>query len=100
MISKEEVLALAELARLQLNEGEVTRLQKDMSDILNYVGHVSAFEVKERTNMKPVLRNIMREDVPRAAGDPLWDKEEALRSAFPTREHGFNVVRKIIQKDE
>jgi hypothetical protein len=42
----------------------------------------------------------MRKDTPRAAADPLAGKEESLRAAFPKREGGFNVVRKIIQKDE
>jgi len=46
------------------------------------------------------LRNVMRSDATRAEGDTMLNKEEALRSAFPKREGNFNVVRKIIQKDE
>jgi aspartyl-tRNA(Asn)/glutamyl-tRNA(Gln) amidotransferase subunit C len=100
MISREEVLNLAELARLELSEDEITSLQKDISNILDYVGQVSAVSVGDTDTKKPVLRNVMREDASRAANDVLAGKEEALRSAFPKRENSHNVVRKIIQKDE
>jgi len=43
---------------------------------------------------------VMREDMPRAEGDIMGGKEEALRAAFPKKENNYNVVRKIIQKDE
>ncbi len=36
MISKEEVLKIAKLARLELTEAEVGKMQKDMSAILDY----------------------------------------------------------------
>jgi aspartyl-tRNA(Asn)/glutamyl-tRNA(Gln) amidotransferase subunit C len=101
MISKEEVLNLAGLARLKLSDEEVASLQKDISNILDYVGqvsNVSTGNIAERG--KPELRNVMRADAARPAGDPLSGKEESLRAAFPKREGGFNVVRKIIQKDE
>lgn len=115
MISKEEIKNLAELARLELTEEEETGLQKDISNILEYVGQVSATAASQgdaqgltldqgssRLNLSRAspLVNIMRADTPREAGDPMAGKEEALRAAFPKREGGYNVVRKIIQKDE
>ena len=36
MISKEEVLHIAKLARLELTEKEVEKMQKDLSSILDY----------------------------------------------------------------
>ena len=48
----------------------------------------------------PAQQNVIREDVPRADGDTVGGKEEALRAAFPKKENNYNVVRKIIQKDE
>ncbi len=99
MISREEVLKLAELARLQLHDGEIEGLQKDISSILDYVGQVSqsAAGVEKES---PLHRNALRPDTPREVGDVLADKEQVLKAAFPTEEGGFNVVRKIIQKDE
>lgn len=105
MISKEEVLKLAELARLKLGEGEVESLQKDISSILEYVGQVSAVAPQGDTSAKaeesPLgVRNVMREDAPHAEGSLLLDKQQGLLKAFPVREGDYNVVRKIIQKDE
>ena len=106
MISKEEIGSLAELARLKLTDEEVVGLQTDISNILDYVGQVSA--VSQGDTLTPGLSkvspssnyNVMREDAPRPAGDTLAGKEEALRAAFPKRDGDHNVVRKIIQKDE
>ena len=97
MISKEDVLHLAELARLRLSDAEVENLQKDMTEILQYVGQVSAVSQSELREV-PLLHNVMRADTPRGADDAVAGKEEALRKAFPTREGDYNVVRKIIDK--
>ena len=99
MISKEEIKNLAELARLELTENEVTSLQKDISNILDYVGQVSAVSTDVVVDV-PENHNVMREDTPRAIDNPLAGKEALLRKAFPKEEKGYNVVRKIIQKDE
>ena len=110
MISKQDIQNLAELARLEVHDTEVEALQKDISGILAYVEAVSAAEIPNiSTNMgvstieqmdPGAPRNVMRDDTPRTQSDPLWAKEEALRQAFPTSESDYNVVRKIIQKDE
>ncbi len=104
MISREEVLKLAELSRLQVGEAEIEGLQKDISNILAYVETVSTVEIPQSGSSQDkgnsLHRNVMREDTPRADTDPFAGKEEALRTAFPSREGGYNVVRKIIQKDE
>lgn len=99
MISKEEVENLATLARLELREGEVENLQKDISSILDYVGQVNSIEGEERTE-SPVLRNVMREDAPHTESSLLIGKREALLRALPAVEEDYAVVRKIIQKDE
>ena len=106
MISREEVLTLAALARLKLSEAEVADLQKDISSILDYVGQVSnvtaqSGQASPRSNLgAPAHRNVMREDTPYGSDLPVFGKREALVQAFPKREGDYNVVRKIIQKDE
>lgn len=92
------MLSLAQLARLKLNEAEVKGLQKDISSVLDYVGQISNTASGAPAEV-PLVCNVLREDAPRAAEDPLFGKEEALRSAFPEREGGYNIVRKIIEKD-
>ena len=90
---------MAELARLKLTDDEVAGLQKDISNILDYVGQVAEVAAETKKEV-PLNHNIMREDVPREPNDTLAGKEEVLRAAFPKREGDYNVVRKIIQKDE
>jgi aspartyl-tRNA(Asn)/glutamyl-tRNA(Gln) amidotransferase subunit C len=103
MISKEEVQNLATLARLELSSAEVESLQKDISNILEYVGQVSA--VSLQGDALPTVpsnqpHNVLRDDAPRDRGDAMAGKEEKIKEAFPRREGNYNVVRKIIQKDE
>lgn len=100
MISREEIEHLATLARIELQEEEVESLQKDISDILEYVGQVSAVPQNDNSPAVPLHHNVMRADMPRRDDDQFADKEAAVRAAFPTQENGYNVVRKIIQKDE
>ena len=100
MITKEEVQHLATLARLELSDTEMEGLQKDISNILDYVGQVSAVSMGDAAPKAPVQRNVLRDDSPREEGNVLLGKEELLREAFPKREGVYNVVRKIIQKDE
>jgi aspartyl-tRNA(Asn)/glutamyl-tRNA(Gln) amidotransferase subunit C len=100
MIRKEEVIKLAELARLEVSETEIALLQKDMSNILDYVGQVAAVTLDGARPVPGINRNVMRADTPRAETDPLGNKREALLAALPKREGDYNVVRKIIQKDE
>ena len=100
MISIEEIRNLATLARLKLSSTEEESLQKDISSILDYVGQVSSVPMPNKKEDAGLWHNVMREDAPRAAGDQLAGKEAAVRAAFPKQEEGYNVVRKIIQKDE
>jgi aspartyl-tRNA(Asn)/glutamyl-tRNA(Gln) amidotransferase subunit C len=100
MISREEILNLAELARIRVSEEEIASLQKDISHILEYVGQVSAVSASSESPEPALARNVMRADEVRGEGDALAGKREALLSALPKREGDYNVVRKIIQKDE
>ncbi|TSC69173.1 MAG: hypothetical protein G01um101456_317 [Parcubacteria group bacterium Gr01-1014_56] len=100
MISREDIQTLAELARLEVSEEETASLQKDISNILDYVGHVSAVSSAEGEKDPGLNRNVLRRDVPRGESDPLADTREQLLEALPKREGDYNVVRKIIQKDE
>lgn len=100
MISIEEIRNLARLARLKLAPQEEESLQKDISSILDYVGQVSSVPMPDKKEDPGLWHNIMREDAPRGGSDPLAGKEAAVSGAFPASENGYNVVRKIIQKDE
>jgi aspartyl/glutamyl-tRNA(Asn/Gln) amidotransferase C subunit len=100
MISLDDIRTLAGLARLKLSAAEEEALQKDISSILDYVGQVSSVPMPDKKEDPGLWHNVMRADAVRDAGDPLAGKEAAVRDAFPKQEGGYNVVRKIIQKDE
>lgn len=64
MISKEEVLHTATLARLKLGKAEVGKYRKELSAILDYFEKLKEVDV---TNVNPmthsvVLENVMRSD--------------------------------------
>jgi len=63
MISKKEIQHLADLARLKLTEKEIKKYQKQLSDILDYVGQLKKINTKDvlpctgGTNLKNIFRN-------------------------------------------
>jgi aspartyl-tRNA(Asn)/glutamyl-tRNA(Gln) amidotransferase subunit C len=85
-ITKEDVLHVAELARLELTEEEIERLGGQLSAILEAVGKVSELDLADvpPTSHPLDLVNVWAEDEPR----PSLAPEEALANA-PEREGGF-----------
>jgi aspartyl-tRNA(Asn)/glutamyl-tRNA(Gln) amidotransferase subunit C len=85
-ISREEVLHVAKLARLDLTDEEVERLGAQLSAIVEAVGKVSEVDL---TDVEPTahpldLVNVWAEDEPR----PSLPVEDALANA-PDREGSF-----------
>lgn len=65
MISREEIVKLANLSRLQLSEDEIVRMQGEMTAILGYVDKLKSAPVAPETMGAPVMstnKNVMRED--------------------------------------
>jgi|SRR3989344_1747194 len=108
MISREEIQNLAQLSRLKLGDEEVAALQKDFDSILEYVGQIQNAVPQGDTSKQDTaleespfgsLLNVMREDKPRTADDPMAGKAEAILAAASKREGDHFVVRKIIDRD-
>lgn len=89
MISREEVLHVARLARLHLSEDELVRLQDELSDIIDYVQRIGELDLAgvSPTAHAVALTNVFREDEPWAG----LTQEEALANA-PATEDGHFVV--------
>jgi aspartyl-tRNA(Asn)/glutamyl-tRNA(Gln) amidotransferase subunit C len=66
-ISKDEVLHVARLARLELSEAEVAKFQEQLSDILEAVSKVSELDLSDvpPTAHPLEIANAWAEDVPR-----------------------------------
>ena len=90
MISKEEVLNLAALARLKVSDQEVESLQKDISNILEYVGQISAVSISGGdTPEVPLNHNILREDVVRGARRPDGREGRKYPQGIPAARRGL-----------
>jgi aspartyl-tRNA(Asn)/glutamyl-tRNA(Gln) amidotransferase subunit C len=88
-ITRDEVLHVARLARLELTEEEVERFTEQLSAILEAVAKVSELDLSEvEPTAHPLdVVNVWAEDEPR----PCLTQEEALANA-PDREAGFFKV--------
>jgi aspartyl-tRNA(Asn)/glutamyl-tRNA(Gln) amidotransferase subunit C len=88
-ITRDEVLHVARLARLELTEEEVGRFTEQLSAILEAVAKVSELDLSavEPTAHPLDLVNIWADDEPR----PSIPVEDALANA-PDREAGFFKV--------
>ena len=85
-ITRDQVLHVARLARLELGEEELSRLEEQLGAILDAVGKVSELDL---TDVEPTahpldLVNVWAEDEPR----PSLPIEDALANA-PERDGDF-----------
>ena len=88
-ISRELLLHVAHLARLELREEELARLETQLNDILAAVSKVSELDLSDvPATLHPLeVVNVWAEDEPR----PCLPVEEALANA-PEREGNFFKV--------
>jgi len=85
-ISKDEVLHVARLARLELTDDEVAKFQEQLSAILDAVSTVSELDLSDvpPTAHPLELQNAWDEDVPR----PCLPIDDVFANA-PDRDGGF-----------
>ncbi len=93
-LTPEEVKHIARLARVGLSDDEGSRLQSQLSQILDYFQRLQEVDTE---NVPPtahtlVMHNVMRDDEPH----PSIDKEEVLANA-PQREGDHFRVRAILE---
>jgi aspartyl-tRNA(Asn)/glutamyl-tRNA(Gln) amidotransferase subunit C len=88
-ISREDVLHVASLARLTLDEDEVDRAAGQLSSILDHVAALSQLDLAdvEPTAHALDLENVTRPDVTR----PSWPLDEVLSNAPVAEQGAFRV---------
>jgi len=89
MIDRDQVLHVARLARLRLDDAEVERMAAELSGILDHIERIGELDL---TGVPPTshvveVANALREDEPR----PSLDREVALSQAPARTEDGFLV---------
>jgi aspartyl-tRNA(Asn)/glutamyl-tRNA(Gln) amidotransferase subunit C len=88
-ITKEDVLHVARLARLEIPEAEIDRVRDQLGAILEAVGKVGELDLSdvEPTSHPLDLVNVWAEDEPR----PSLPREEALANAPDPADGAFRV---------
>lgn len=89
MIEREQVLHVAKLSRLRLEEAEVEAMRQDLSSILDHVDRLSEIQIEgvEPTSHVVPLENVLRDDVPR----PSLDRDVSLAGAPDELDGAYRV---------
>jgi aspartyl-tRNA(Asn)/glutamyl-tRNA(Gln) amidotransferase subunit C len=88
-ISREDVLHVAKLARLEIPEDQIEHVREELGAILEAVGKVSELDLEgvEPTSHPLDLVNVWDEDEPR----PSLSREDALANAPDPADGAFRV---------
>jgi aspartyl-tRNA(Asn)/glutamyl-tRNA(Gln) amidotransferase subunit C len=88
-ITRDDVLHVARLARLEIPEDEVDRVRDELGAILDAVGKVAELDLSdvEPTSHPLAVVNVWREDEPR----PSLSLEDALANAPDPVDGAFRV---------
>lgn len=94
MVTHEDVLYVAKLARLKIEAEELDRYAGQLSSILSHIDKISELDLAEVEPTTHVigLSNVFREDEPR----PSVDRDEALANG-PEVERGAFLVPPILE---
>jgi|SRR5688500_273054 len=90
MLSRDQVLHVARLARLELTDDEQRRMSEELSKVLDHIetiGELGDLADVEPTSHVIAVENVLRADEPR----PSLAPEIALESAPDTDMGGFRV---------
>ncbi|HWB39394.1 MAG TPA: Asp-tRNA(Asn)/Glu-tRNA(Gln) amidotransferase subunit GatC [Candidatus Saccharimonadales bacterium] len=93
-LTRDDVLKLAQLARLELAEDEIAEYSEELSSILDYVEQLQAVDVDnlQPTNQVTGLTNVMREDEVRDYG---YQPADLLKQVPETEKNQIKVKRMI-----
>jgi aspartyl-tRNA(Asn)/glutamyl-tRNA(Gln) amidotransferase subunit C len=93
-LTREQVVHIAELARLALTEEEIALFQEQLSAVLEYADRLQTLDTDAISPTASVLpvRNVMRTDEP----CPSMDQEDVLFNA-PETENGCFRVQAVLE---
>lgn len=93
-LSREDILKLAQLARLELTDGEIDEYAKELSAILQYVEQLNNADITglEPTNQVTGLTDVLREDEIKDYG---YEPSELLKNV-PDVQDGLIKVKRMI----
>ncbi len=91
-VTKQDILHIADLARLYVTEDEINNLH--MEDIIAFADKLKELDTEsiEPTNHVLDVVNVLREDVPRES----FDRDVILKNA-PQKGRGCFIVPKVVE---
>ncbi len=95
MITKEEVIKIAKLAHLHLNEEDIEKYQKDLSGLLDYAEQLKAVDTEGVEPLYQVtwLENVTRED---NVNQQSAENIERIVSASKNEQDGQFLVKDVL----
>lgn len=89
MLSREEVLHIAELVKLELTDEEIELFKTQLSDILDYISQLEKVDI---TNIEPTFHvndvdNVYREDEVK----PSLPQADVLKNAYAKEDNFFRL---------
>jgi len=93
LLSKEEILHLAKLAKLQLTDEEIVKYQSQLGETIEYIKNLDELDITDipATNSVGNLENVTYEDGAQSLNS-LTEKE-ALQNAKKVKNGEFAVTR-------
>ncbi len=90
-LSRDDVIHVAKLARLDLTDDEVERFTAQLQTVLAHADDVASLDLAHlEPSSRPIaLENVLRPDEPR----PSLDRDEVLAVAPDVEDHRFRVPR-------
>jgi aspartyl-tRNA(Asn)/glutamyl-tRNA(Gln) amidotransferase subunit C len=90
-LSRDDVVHVAHLARLDLTEEEVELFTAQLRTVLDHAADVASLDLShlEPSSHPIALGNVLRKDEPR----PSLDRDEVLAAAPAVEDHRFRVPR-------
>ncbi len=93
-LTRDDVLKLARLARLDLSDDEINEYAKELTAILDYVAQLSSVDTSdlEPTNQVTGLTNVFRDDTEIDYG---YKPNELLKNVPQTKDNQIKVKRML-----
>lgn len=91
-----DIKALADLARIEVSESEMEKLQHEIPDILGFVETIQNATTSKKITASTPIQNVMRDD-----SDPHETGEftDVLLAAAPKTENGYVAVKQVLSKE-
>lgn len=95
MLTYEEVQSVAELARINLTEAEITSFQSDLSKVLIFFKELESLSTEHEKSIGHITGrvNVARTDV---VQDASPETKKSILQNFPDGEEGFLKVHSVL----